>query len=77
VTKLVALFEGEGYVTALGEQYMLAAYAANNLGMEKEALEYAQKSKTHFEIAFGADSRHVKEIEDFVQDPAAHFSSMS
>jgi hypothetical protein len=56
VTRLVQLYDEEGMIIALGENYELAAYAANSLALEMKALAYAREARRYFAAMYGGDS---------------------
>jgi hypothetical protein len=69
---ILSLFEEEGMIKPRAEFYRLAAFEANRLGLEKEALRFAGLSKKYSTYLFGLGSREVILVEDLENDPEGH-----
>jgi hypothetical protein len=70
--QLLELFEREDMIMPKAEHYEVAAYAANHLGKEEEAMEFAKSAKMYWRILAGRHSPKVKEMEEFERDPRNH-----
>jgi hypothetical protein len=69
LTILIDLYKKEGMILSLAEHYHLAAYMADRLKLEEDAIEFATSARKYWEIIFGRDSREAKEMNQFVQTP--------
>jgi hypothetical protein len=72
VVRLLDLYEQEAMIMPRADYYELAAFAANHLGREEQALEFAASARKYWNILFGSESREVKAIEEFERDPKKH-----
>src|SRR5690606_17786015 len=72
--RLLRLYEEEGMVAPRAMTAEIAAYASNQMGDVKGAVEFARVAREYWEVMAGLESFEVRRLEELIADPRAHGS---